>query len=225
MARRMENRSTEDYIKAIYQLRPEGKPVSTSALARRLGVRSASITGMLKSLARRGLVRYRRYHGVSLSGRGERVALTTIRRHRLWEVFLVQGLGYAWDGVHEEAERLEHVTSSELERRLDRVLGHPLADPHGDPIPSAGGTIRQGKQKRLSDCKAGSRVVVRRVSDRHTDVLRRVAAIGLGLDRTVDVLGKRSGDGSIRIRIGDRSRAVSPELAESIYVEERRKKG
>lgn len=221
----MGNRSTEDYIKAIYQLRPDGTPVSTSALARRLEVRSASITGMLQSLARRGLVRYRRYHGVSLSGRGRRVALTTIRRHRLWEMFLVRCLGYAWDGVHEEAERLEHVTSPELERRLDRVLGRPVADPHGDPIPSAGGNIRQGRQKRLSECKAGSRVVVRRVSDRQTDVLRRVAAIGLGLNRTVDILGRRPGDGSMRIRLGKRSRAVSPELAESIFVEERRKEG
>lgn len=218
----MENRSTEDYIKAIYQLRLEGGPVATTALARRLGVRSASITGMLQTLARRGLVRYRRYRGVSLSGRGERAALTIIRRHRLWEMFLVRFLGYAWDGVHVEAERLEHVTSATLERRLDRVLGFPLVDPHGDPIPSAGGIIRQGRERRLSECASCSRVVVRRVSDREADVLKQIAAIGLRLNRAVEILGVNPGDGRVRLRIGKRTRTVKRELADSVYVEERR---
>lgn len=223
MHRRKENRSTEDYIKAVYQLGLEGKPVSTSALAYRLGVRNASITGMLKALARRGLVRYKRYRGVSLSGKGERAALTIIRRHRLWEMYLVHFLGYAWDGVHQEAERLEHVTSPELERRLDRALGRPPADPHGDPIPGAGGTVRPANQKRLSECAAGSRVVVRRVSDRRADVLRRIASIGLRLGTAVDILGKGAGNGSLRIRLGNHNRIVSGTLAESVYVEERRK--
>jgi DtxR family Mn-dependent transcriptional regulator len=221
----VENRSTEDYLKAIYQLGLEGRPVSTTALAHRLAVRSASITGMLQTLARKRLVHYERYRGVSLTIEGRRAALTILRRHRLWEMFLVRFLGYSWDRVHEEAERLEHVTSAELERRLDRVLDFPVSDPHGDPIPSARGKVRQGSQRRLSECGAGSHVVIRRVSDRRADILKRAAAIGLGLDRAVEILEKRAYDGSMRIRLGRKSLALSRELAESVYVEGQRKRG
>jgi DtxR family Mn-dependent transcriptional regulator len=221
----VENRSTEDYLKAIYQLGPDGRPVSTTALAHRLAVRSASITGMLQTLARKDLVCYRRYRGVSLTVRGKRAARTIVRRHRLWEIFLVQRLGYSWDRVHEEAERLEHVTSAELERRLDRVLGHPVRDPHGDLIPRAGGKVREGRYVRLSECPAGSRVVVRRVSDRHSGILKDIAALGLGLNRSLDVLEGKARRGVMLVRCGGKERGVSMELAESVYVEERRKKG
>ena len=221
----MENRSTEDYLKAIYQLELDGRRVSTTALAHRLAVRSASITGMLQTLARKRLVHYERYRGVSLTVKGRKAALTILRRHRLWEMFLVRFLGYSWDRVHEEAERLEHVTSGELERRLDRVLGSPVSDPHGDPIPSARGKVRRGSSRRLSECRAGSRVIIRRVSDRRPDILQHVAAIGLSLERAVEILEKRTHDGSMRVRLGRKSLAVSRELAESVYVEGQRKKG
>jgi DtxR family Mn-dependent transcriptional regulator len=221
----VENRSTEDYLKAIYQLGLDGRPVSTTALADRLVVRSASITGMLQTLARKHLVHYERYRGVSLTVKGRKSALTIVRRHRLWEIFLVRFLGYSWDRVHEEAERLEHVTSAELDRRLDRVLDFPVTDPHGDPIPSAGGRVRRGSSRRLSECPAGSHVVVRRVSDRHADILKHVAAAGLRLDRAVEILEKRAHDGSMTVRLGRRSLVLSGKLAASVYVEEQRKRG
>jgi DtxR family Mn-dependent transcriptional regulator len=218
----MENRSTEDYIKSIFQLGRKGGMVSTSALARQLGVRNGSITGMLKSLALRNLVRYERYRGVSLTARGRRIALQTIRRHRLWEVFLVQSLGYSWDQVHVEAERLEHVTSEKLEKHLDRVLGYPGFDPHGDPIPTVRGQIDVELKTRLTDCRPGWTAVVRRVSDRNSATLKHLADMGLGIDSRLRVTGKGEPDGSITIVVGRTTRLLERQIAESIFVVSRR---
>ena len=129
------NQSTEDYIKGIYKLRKNGNGVSTSELARHLNIGDGSVTGMLKKLSDKKLIKYIPYKGVSLTESGTKLALQMIRRHRLWEMFLVQFLGYRWDEIHNEAERLEHVTSDAMERRLDKALGFPKFDPHGDPIP------------------------------------------------------------------------------------------
>ena len=218
----MENRSTEDYIKNIFQLGREGGMVSTSALARQLGVKNASITGMLKSLALRNLVRYEPYRGVSLTARGRRIALQTIRRHRLWEVFLVQSLGYSWDQVHVEADRLEHVTSEKLEKHLDRVLGYPGFDPHGDPIPTVRGQINVESKMRLTDCRPGCTAVVRRVSDRNSATLKHLADMGLGIDTRLRVTGKGKPDGSITIMVGRKTRLLDRQIAESIFVVSRR---
>jgi len=215
----MENRSTEDYIKSIFQLGPDGGVVSTSALARQLGVRNASITGMLKSLALRNLVRYERYRGVSLTSRGRRIALQTIRRHRLWEVFLIESLGYSWDQVHDEAERLEHVTSHQLEKRLDRALGYPGFDPHGDPIPTVRGRIHVGSKTKLTDCHPGCTAVVRRVSDRNRGTLKLLADMGLGIDTRVRVTEKGKPGGSITIMVGRKRRLLDRQIAESIFVD------
>ncbi|RPH34760.1 metal-dependent transcriptional regulator, partial [bacterium] len=138
----MPNRSTEDYIKAVYALEAVGEPVTTSAVAAQLHIANGSVSAMLKKLSQERLLHYKPYQGVTLTAAGRRMALRIVRRHRLWEVFLAERLGFPWDEVHDEAERLEHVTSDELERKLDESLGFPSADPHGDPIPSAPGGLR-----------------------------------------------------------------------------------
>ena len=134
-AQQTPNRATEDYLKAIFSLQTRGERASTSAIAGYLQVADASITDMLKKLSRRGYIRYRRYRGAELTDRGRMAALKIVRRHRLWEMFLVRYLGCAWDEIHAEAERLEHATSDFLEEKLDRALGSPSIDPHGEPIP------------------------------------------------------------------------------------------
>jgi DtxR family Mn-dependent transcriptional regulator len=217
----MGNRSTEDYIKTVYQLEPDRGRVSTTALASRLGVSNASITGMLKSLSRRGLVHYKRYEGVSLTPAGRRMALRILRRHRLWEMYLVRFLGYPWDRVHEEAERLEHVTSVELEDQLDRVLEYPESDPHGDPIPTAEGTIRRGREKSLAECSPGVHAVVKRVSDRNGEILKYASGLGLRLKTPLHVKERQKFDGSMTVRVGRKNHHVSRELAEAVFVEER----
>ncbi len=135
-----------------------GEPVTTSAVASRLHIANGSVSAMLKKLSRERLLHYKPYQGVTLTGAGRRMALKIVRRHRLWEVFLAERLGFPWDEVHEEAERLEHVTSDQLERKLDESLGFPSADPHGDPIPSAAGNVRSRTSRPLAACGAGDRV-------------------------------------------------------------------
>jgi len=220
----MRNRSTEDYLKTICQLEHNGDPVSTSALAGRLGLASASITDMLKKLSSQGLVHYRRYRGVTLTHDGRRIAMKTMRRHRLWEMFLVRHLGFSWDRVHDEAERLEHVTSDALERELDRVLGYPTEDPHGDPIPTAGGAVRGQVDLQLADCIAGARVTIRRVSDRNAGMLQHAADMGLGLNTTLVVAEKKEFDGSMVVRVGSKRRFLSREMAEALFVKRVREK-
>jgi DtxR family Mn-dependent transcriptional regulator len=213
------NRSTEDYIKAVFTLMTETDRVATSAIAAELRLSDASVTGMVKKLAAKGLVRYERYRGVGLTEEGRRLALRILRRHRLWELFLVSFLKYPWELVHDEAERLEHATSDELEQRLDRLLGHPPVDPHGDPIPTAAGELTAGKGMPLSGCSPGSIVVVSRVSDRDPAVLQHAAKLGLSLRARVLVLEKTPADGSLVVRVGSRKKYISNQLAGVIMVE------
>jgi DtxR family Mn-dependent transcriptional regulator len=215
----MRNSSTEDYLKAICHLQEEGGRAGTSLLARRLRLSGASVTDMLKRLAVEGLVEYAPYRGVVLTRAGRRVAMRTLRRHRLWEMFLVRHLGFSWDQIHDEAERLEHVTSTLLEQRLDEALGFPVADPHGDPIPSPDGTLRVSKQMSLAEAPECSTVVVRRVRDADRDVLRYVTALGIRLKTKMAVKEKVRFDQSVRVRIGSTDRYLSAKLARSIYVE------
>jgi DtxR family Mn-dependent transcriptional regulator len=215
----MRNSSTEDYLKAICHLQEEGGRASTTLLARRLQLSGASVTDMLKRLASEGLVQYAPYRGVILTRAGLKVALRTLRRHRLWEMFLVRHLGFSWDQIHEEAERLEHVTSDLLEERLDAALGFPTTDPHGDPIPSADGTLRKSKQMSLAEAIEGSTVVVRRVRDSDREVLRYVTALGIRLKTKLAVKEVIRFDRSVRVRIGSQDRFLSEKLARSIFVE------
>ena len=158
----MVSESAQDYLKAIWKLQRSGE-MSTTALADALGVSPASATAMLKKLATLGLVVHERYHGATLTPTGERMALEVVRHHRLLELYLMEALGLSWDQVHEEAERLEHHLSDELEARIDRALGFPTRDPHGDPIPSPELLLQSDEMVCLSDLEAGSMTVVRRV--------------------------------------------------------------
>ncbi|MCK5573740.1 MAG: metal-dependent transcriptional regulator, partial [Bacteroidetes bacterium] len=157
--------------------------------------------------------------GVELTQAGRKVALKIMRRHRLWEMFLVKFLGFSWDQIHEEAERLEHVTSDLLEQRIDRVLGHPHVDPHGDPIPSADGVVKDHTLTTLAEASPGSVVVVTRVRDGSPEILRYMALLGIDLQKTLRVNEAIDFDGSLRIQMGSREQFISAKLAESIYVE------
>jgi DtxR family Mn-dependent transcriptional regulator len=215
----MTNPTVEDYIKAVYKLEREGNKVSTSVLAGELKLADASITDMLKRLSEKGYVRYVPYQGVDLTPRGRRMALSIVRRHRLWEMFLVQFLDYSWDKVHAEAERLEHVTSDELERRLDKILRWPTVDPHGDPIPNARGEVEVQEGIPLSECAAGASVRILRVSDEDGELLEHAAKMGLTLNARIRVKQKMKFDGSMVVRVGSRERFLSKQVAQAIFVQ------
>jgi DtxR family Mn-dependent transcriptional regulator len=215
----MRNISTEDYVKAIYRLEREGEKVTTSALAGRLQLADASVTDMVKKLSGKGLLHYKRYQGVGLTARGKHVALKIVRRHRLWEMYLVKFLGFSWDQVHDEAERLEHVTSDELERRLDTALGFPTTDPHGDPIPRVSGELDHPKYRALTECDAGDVVRVLRVSDDDSQMLQHAAQLGIELNKKLVVREKRSFDGSMVVKVGLKQQFISKEVAQAIFVQ------
>ncbi len=214
----MQTITAEDYIKAVYKLEQKGAKVTTSALAAALRLSNPSITDMVKKLAEQGYLRYAPYHGVGLTAKGKRVAVTIVRRHRLWEMFLVQFLGYSWDRVHEEAEQLEHVTSDELEGKLDRALGWPSVDPHGDPIPTAEGKMMSQVGVPLAECSAGVFVRILRVSDHDRGILEHAAKIGLTLNRKVFIKERLEVDRSMVVRIGSKEKFLSEQLAQAIFV-------
>ena len=215
----MANINTEDYIKAVYKLERASQRVTTSALAAELRLADASITDMVKKLSDKGLLNYTPYQGVGLTSKGRTMALQIVRRHRLWEMFLVKFLGFSWDQVHDEAERLEHVTSDELERRLDVALGFPSADPHGDPIPGTDGHFHHTSYTALNDCAIGDVVRVLRVSDEDSGILQHASKLGLRLNKKLTVRNKMSFDGSIVVRLGSKEHFLSKEVAGSIFVE------
>ncbi|MGA9116730.1 MAG: metal-dependent transcriptional regulator [Bacteroidota bacterium] len=215
----MTDRSTEDYVKNIYKLARSGGRVTTSALARSLRVADPSATDMIKRLSERGLLRHVPYRGVALTTAGNRMALRTLRRHRLWEAFLVKHLGYSWDRIHDEAERLEHATSEFLELRLDKALGRPETDPHGDPIPTSGGRCPRGGGVRLVECHPGERVRVVRVEDEDPRVLQRASRLGLAPKTRLRVMEAGGPSGPMAVRIGGREYPVGRRTARAIFVE------
>lgn len=198
----MTSPAVEDYLKAIFHLSREGGTAGTSAVADRLGVTAGSVTGMLKRLADQGFVEHVPYYGARLTSTGEERALATIRRHRILELFLVEVLGYSWDEVHEEAERLEHTASSRLIERMSEVLGAPESDPHGAPIPSAEGMLSERPYPSLAEIETGARAVLRRVSDEDPEALRYLAGMGLRPGTEIEVLERAPFEGPLRIRIG-----------------------
>jgi DtxR family transcriptional regulator, Mn-dependent transcriptional regulator len=212
-------RTLEDYIKAVYKLQRTDGKVTTSALATELRLADASVTGMIQKLSRRGYLRYVPYQGVDLTERGRRMALKIVRRHRLWEMFLVHFLKYPWEKVHDEAERLEHATSDELEERLDAALGWPGADPHGDPIPTSDGSIHVRNDIPLSACAPGTSVRIRRVSDHDRELLEHAAQVGLTLNRKLTVKEKRGFDGSMLVQVGSQRKYISAQVANAIFVQ------
>jgi len=220
----MPSHTGENYLKAIYKLaeaEPDTAGVSTNRIAAALATRAASVTDMLRRLAEKGLLNYEKYRGVQLTTEGQRLALLTIRKHRLWEVFLVQQLGFNWDEVHEVAEELEHVQSPLLMRRLDAFLGHPALDPHGDPIPTEDGAIRRPAHRLLADLGAGERGILCAVKNTSAPFLQYLDKVGLQLGALIEVLDKVSFDNSFEIRINrERTALVSAEVSRNLFVTE-----
>jgi DtxR family Mn-dependent transcriptional regulator len=217
--------SVEDYLKAIYDLERQGGAGATNDIAARLTIAPASVTGMVKRLAEQGLVHYTRYHGVTLTVAGRRAALLTIRRHRIIESYLTQVLGYEWDRVHEEAERLEHAASDELVNRMAAAIGEPETDPHGAPIPTRDGTLTETRRRGLRALDIGVEAAVAGVNDRDPAVLRELGGLGIvpGALVTVAKVAPKDGALTVRIRRGSSSpseRTVSAPLADAVYVDE-----
>ncbi len=212
----------EDYLRAVYHLRGETGEVTTQRLAEELGVAGPSVTNMVKRLDQLGLLRHARYQGVALTEAGERVALEVTRHHRLLERYLVETLGFGWDEVHAEADRLEHHISEELEARLDAALGHPTHDPHGDPIPSQQLHVDVPTDRALVGLAPGERGVVARVSDDDPAKLRYLGDLGLFPGVPVVVLEALPYGGSLRVRVGgdegQSEHLVSREIAQDVFV-------
>lgn len=210
--------SVQDYVKAIYKLSSGADKVTMAAISERLGVSGASVTAMLKRLAEMRLIEYEPYRSVRLTEAGQKIALEVVRHHRLLELYLVEALGYRWDEVHQEAEKLEHVLSEEMEERMSRALGNPMVDPHGDPIPTKEGFVRQDGAVPLASIAQGERVVVRRVNDRDPELLRYIAERKLLPNSRVHVVTRGAPDGSIRLKVGRQHQDVSSQAAQNIFV-------
>ncbi|MEK7402912.1 MAG: metal-dependent transcriptional regulator [Gemmatimonadota bacterium] len=208
----------EDYLKAIYDLERSGEAAETNAIAKRLRIAPASVSGMVRRLARQGLITHERYHGARLTAAGRRAALKTIRRHRVIEAYLTEALGYSWDRVHDEAERLEHAASDELIDRMAKAIGEPETDPHGAPIPSREGTLKEKAVVPLASLPEGATARVERVSDESAERLRYLAQLGVVPGATVKVLEHAPFDGPITVKVDAAKRAIGAELAGQILV-------
>jgi DtxR family transcriptional regulator, Mn-dependent transcriptional regulator len=227
MVEQLERRSTftrsqQDYLKALYQLHGDQRPVPTRELAQRLGISSPSVSEMVTRLTSQGLVEHDRYRGQQLTREGRKVALELVRHHRLLEMFLVQVLGYSWDEVHDEAERLEHVISERMEQRIFELLGRPELDPHGHAIPTLGGKVRPLSDRPLSECQVGEKVVVQGVSDEDPSRLRELERRGLVPGARIEVVAASKFESPITVRINGRRASVPLGLARAVFVEEKR---
>ncbi|WKZ67223.1 MAG: metal-dependent transcriptional regulator [Flavobacteriales bacterium] len=196
----MLTRSEEDHLKAVHALLQEGDRALTKDIAARLRTKASSVTDMLKRLAGKKLLRHEPYYGARLTATGEAIALQLVRRHRLWETFLVERLGFGWDEVHEVAEQMEHVASEQLIDKLDAYLGHPAFDPHGDPIPDRHGRIRARKTVRLSSCAQGRTVRIAAVSETTDGLLRLLDAKGLRIGSVLTIQDVHAYDGSMDVK-------------------------
>ena len=219
----MLSQSIEDYLKVIYKLQHGSDAptqVTTSILAERMGVTAASATNMIKKLAEVNLLEYAPYKGVVLREAGEKIALETIRHHRLIELYLSEALGYSWDAVDAEAERLEHAISEKFEERIDSMLGHPTIGAHGEPIPDKNGQVEEQTYARLSDIDRGQHAVVKRVSDRNPAMLRYMDDMGLQLNTVVEVCEKAPFKGPLTLLIEtDQPQTLGLEVARHIFVD------
>lgn len=212
--------TVDDYAKAIYALESRRtEPVSTTALAERLDLTPASVSGMLKRLDEQGVITYTPYHGVRLTGEGRRIALSVVRRHRLLELFLAETLGLPWDRVHDEAEVLEHALSDELADLIADKLGQPTVDPHGDPIPSAAFELQEPATRSLQELEVGARGVFVRVSDSNPQMLRYLSEQGIAPGHRVEVVERQPFGGPLFIRIGAHVHPVGGELARAMRVD------
>ncbi len=215
----MITREREDYLKAIYHLQQEESPVRTTSIARALGVEPASVTGVIKRLAELNYLEHQPYHGVTLTRTGEKVALEMIRHHRLIELYLITALGYSWDEVHDEAERLEHAVSPLFIARVDALLGYPEIDPHGSPIPTQDGSVAPGKGTRLSELREGQQGQITRVNDADPGLLRYLASMSIRPGIAVTVISVAPYGGPIRLRVEEVEHLLGTQAAEQIFVD------
>lgn len=211
--------SEENYIKSIYHLQQQTETVTTNSLANELQTRPASVTDMLKKLQVKKLLEYEKYKGFRLNASGNKIALSIVRRHRLWEYFLVTKLGFDWDKVHAIAEDLEHVSSTELIQKLDNFLNYPQTDPHGDPIPDVNGKIAIIKQVSVADVPEKKNVVVSSVGNQSPEMLELLKHYHIGLGTTLKVNRRFSFDGSVDITVLKHLTCIiSEQVAKNIFV-------
>jgi DtxR family Mn-dependent transcriptional regulator len=215
----MQSTTTEDYIKRIYTLQIAKGSATTSAIANALSVSDASANDMMKRLSEHGIVKYFPRKGVQLTKKGKSIALKLVRRHRLWEMFLHKFLGYAWDEIHDEAEQLEHVTSDALEERIDKALGYPTVDPHGDPIPTVEGELPNILYTTLDKCSINFSGMIIRVSDESPEALQYFKKAGLELNTKFEIIERITFDGSIIIKANNKIIALSQKLAQCIFTQ------
>lgn len=208
----------EDYLKAIYELERSGEPAETNAIARILRIAPASVSGMMRRLADQALITHAPYRGARLTPTGRRAALRTLRRHRVIEAYLTSALGYSWDRVHDEAERLEHAASDELIDRMAEAIGEPETDPHGAPIPTREGTLHEQTLITLGALEAGDNARVERVSDSSAELLRYLAELGIIPGASIRVIAREPFDGPIAIRVASGIKTIGPTLAAQVLV-------
>jgi DtxR family transcriptional regulator, Mn-dependent transcriptional regulator len=211
--------SEENYIKSIYHLQQETGLVNTNSLAAEMQTRAASVTDMLKKLKTKKLLQYEKYKGFKLNEAGKKAALDVVRKHRLWEYFLVEHLKFDWDKVHPIAEELEHISSEELVQRLDNFLGNPLFDPHGDPIPDKHGKITMLKQQSLSEIPFKKNVTVSSVSNQTEQMLDMLKHYNIALGTQLMVLKRFAFDRSLEIKVLKQSACIiSEQVAKNVFV-------
>jgi DtxR family Mn-dependent transcriptional regulator len=211
----------QDYLKRIYELTESGQPASTNDLAHELNIKPASVTGMVQKLAaeKPALVEYQKHQGVSLTLAGRKAALEVIRHHRLLETWLVQTLGYSWAEVHEEAERLEHVISEDLERRIDASLGHPTRDPHGELIPTVDLKMPVDDSTPLSALRPNESATIQRVDSQDPNLLRHLDSLGLTPGVSIEVTEFSAFDNNLTIKVGKRSSVLGLNVTTKIFVD------
>jgi len=211
--------SEENYIKAIYHLSLfQKKGVNTNAIAKMIETKASSVTDMIKKLAEKGLVEYQKYQGVTLTDSGLYAAKMIVRKHRLWEVFLVEKLDFTWDEVHDVAEELEHIQSEKLINKLDAFLGFPTEDPHGDPIPNARGEIKKVDKKLLSDLKIGQKSICVGVKDTSSEFLKYLDKQQIALGSNFEIKEKESFDASLIVLVNGNEMNISNKIASNLYV-------
>ena len=210
----------ENYLKAIYHLESAHQgAVSTNAIAEAMDTKPSSVTDMVQKLADKKVLSYTKYKGTSLTEKGKKTAANVIRKHRLWEVFLVEKLNFHWDEVHEIAEQLEHVHSTELIARLDKFLGYPDFDPHGDPIPDKDGNVKPTEKKLLSELNKNQRGVCVGVKESDSAFLQYLDKKNITIGTKIAVLGKEFFDGSMVIQVGRDQFFISKKIAENLYIQ------
>lgn len=209
----------ENYLKAIYHLSEDGsEAVLTNAIAEVTKTKAASVTDMIKKLSAKNFISYEKYYGVKITRQGKTEALQVIRKHRLWETFLVQKLQFNWDEVHEIAEQLEHIQSTLLIRKLDEFLGFPSTDPHGEPIPDKHGKVSKQAQTELDNLVPGYKGVIIAVKDSDSTLLKYLNKIGAKPGNRIRIISKEAYDESLEIEIGKKRMSISKSVSQNIYV-------